>query len=118
MALSNKEKVGRGFELLASGLRPFVDRHMTRAAPEGQDWVRLLEARDAAKHGAAKAYLADDPRFLLRVLTEERRVFGKALSNAQWSYASELRDVGNKWAYDPSISSDDAARALVVCLRK
>ena len=112
MALSNKEKVGRGFELLATGLRPFVDRFMTAAAPKGQDWLALIEARDATRHGVAKTYMVDDPRLLLRVLTEERRVFGKALSSAQYSYASELREVGNKWAHDPSISSDDAGRAL------
>jgi alkylhydroperoxidase/carboxymuconolactone decarboxylase family protein YurZ len=112
MALSNKEKVGRGFELLAAGLRPFVDRYMRSAAPEGQDWVRLLEDRDAARHGVEKMYLQDDPRFLVRVLTEERRTFGKALSSAHISYASELREVGNRWAHDPSVSSDDTARAL------
>lgn len=61
--LSNKKKVGRGFGLLAAGLRPFVDRYMASAAPDGQDWVRLVEAGDATKHGVAKTYLADDPRF-------------------------------------------------------
>ena len=71
MALSNREKVGRGLELLAAGLRPFVDRHMAAVAPEGPDWVQVLAARDEAKHGAGKAYSSDDPRFLLRVLTEE-----------------------------------------------
>lgn len=112
MALSNKEKVGRGLELLAQGLKPFVDRHMRVAVPEGKDWVQVLEARDAAKQGAAKTHSADDPRFLLRVLTEEWRAFGGALSRVDQAHASELRDVGNTWAHEPSMSTDDTSRAL------
>jgi len=112
MALSNKEKVGRGLELLAHGLKPFVDRHMRTAVPEGKDWVQLLEARDAAKQGAARAFSTDDPRFLLKVLTEEWRSFGGALSRVDQAHASELRDVGNTWAHEASMSTDDTSRAL------
>ena len=112
MAISNKEKIGRGLDLLASGLAPFVDRHMTDAAPAGQDWIQLLAARDEAKHGGAKNYSAKDPRFLLKVITEEWRAFGTSLSRVESSYASELRDVGNKCAHDPSISTEDTSRAL------
>ncbi|SDF11628.1 Predicted ATPase, AAA+ superfamily [Cellulosimicrobium cellulans] len=116
MALSNKEKVGRGLTLLADGLRPFVDEHMTDAlpagTPPGTDWVSVLAARDAAKHGTAKTYSTDDPRFLLKVVTEEWRVFSGVLGRPEQALASELRAVGNRWAHDPSISSDDTYRAL------
>jgi len=112
MALSNRDKVGKGLEALGRGLRPFVDRHMVATAPDGKDWVELLEARDAAKHGSSKTYSAEDPRFLLKVLTEEWRAFGPDLSRVDQSYASELRDVANRWAHEPSLPTDDTTRAL------
>ena len=34
---------------------PFVDAAMSAAAPGGQDWVAVLEARDNAKHGTAQS---------------------------------------------------------------
>jgi len=112
MALTNKEKVGRALEALQRGLLPFVDEYMTAAAPAGTDWVSLLEARDEQKHGASKKYSRDDVRFLLRVLTEEWRSFGKALDRAQSALASELREVGNRWGHSATFSSDDVYRAL------
>ncbi len=112
MALSNRDKVDRGLAALADGLRPFVERHMSAAAPAGQDWVAMLEARDAAKHGSAKKLSTEDPRFLLRVLTEEWRAFGSDLSRVDSSYASELRDAANRLYHHESFSSDDTTRAL------
>jgi predicted AAA+ superfamily ATPase len=112
MATSNKERVGQGLELLATGLLPFVDAAMSAAAPGGQDWVAMLEARDNAKHGTAHKYSRTDPRFLLKVLTEEWRVFSKSLSRAEQSFASELRDTGNRWGHNDPFSTDDTYRAL------
>jgi predicted AAA+ superfamily ATPase len=113
MALNNKEKVGRGLDLLGRGLEPFVDMMMSMAHPQAPDWVKLLEARDAQKHGVNKEYDKSDVRFLLRVITEEWRVFKDRLSRVESSYASELREVGNKWAHDAKgFSADDTARAL------
>ena len=79
MALSNRDKVGRGLELLAEGLKPFVARYMSAKLPAGKDWVEVLSARDGAKHGTSKTYSTDDPRFLLKVLTEDWRAFDGAL---------------------------------------
>jgi Swt1-like HEPN/Protein of unknown function (DUF499) len=112
MAMSNRDRVGRGLELLTTGLAPYVDREMSRAAPEGTDWVKVLGARDAQKHGTAKAYSKNDPRFLLRVLTEEWRVFKDTLSRVDQSFASELRQAGNDWAHNESFSGDDTYRVL------
>ena len=111
MALSNKDKISRGLDALARGLRPFVDQHMAASAG-GRDWVELLEARDAQRHGAARDYSADDPRFLLKVLTEEWRAFGGELSRVTQSYASELREAGNRFAHGTAFSADDTSRAL------
>ncbi len=113
MATSNRDRVGRGFELLAEGLEPFVDRHIAAAAGSpGTDWVRWLEARDKARHGPAKSLDKHDPAVQLRVITEEWRVFKESLSRAEQSFASELRDTRNRWAHNATFSPDDTYRAL------
>ncbi len=113
MATSNRDRVGRGFELLAEGLEPFVDRHMSAAAAKaGVDWAQLIEARDQARHGTAKSFDRHDPAVQLRVITEEWRVFKESLSRAEQSFASELRDTRNSWAHNATFSPDDTYRAL------
>ena len=112
MATSNKERVGQGLEMLQAGLEPFVDAAMSAAAPGGQDWVGMLEARDNARHGTAHKYSRTDPRFLLKVLTEEWRVFSRSLSRAEQSFASELRETGNRWGHNDPFTADDTYRAL------
>jgi predicted AAA+ superfamily ATPase len=113
MALSNRDRVGRGFEVLAEGLEPFVDVRMTAAAKDlGGDWIAVMEARDEAKNGVKKTYAKNDPAVLLRVITDEWRVFKDVLSRAQQSLATELRDTRNKWAHNDAFSADDTYRAL------
>jgi hypothetical protein len=85
---------------------------MSAVTPAGRDWVEVLEARDAAKHGSARSYSRNDPQLLLKVLTEEWRVFKDRLSRSEQSFASELREVRNRWAHNDSFSPDDAYRAL------
>ena len=85
---------------------------MTAIAPAGRDWVGMLQARDAAKHGREKQYSKSDPQFLLQVITEEWRAFGDHLSRAEQSFASELRETRNQWAHGDAFSADDTYRAL------
>jgi predicted AAA+ superfamily ATPase len=117
MAMSNRDRVGRGLEILAAGLGPFVDERMSAAVTDGRDWVETWAERDAAKpgatgRGAARRFSKTDPRFLLQMLTEERRAFGNHLSRGEQSFASELRETGNKWAHGDAFSIDDTYRAL------
>src|SRR6266536_5118790 len=112
MAMSNRDRVGRGLEILAGGLGPFVEAQMAAAVSGGRDWVEVLEARDASRHGGERQYSRTDSRFLLRVLTEEWRAFKDHLSRPEQSFASELRDTGNKWAHGEAFSADDTYRAL------
>jgi predicted AAA+ superfamily ATPase len=112
MATSNRERIDQGLQFLAQGLRPFVDSVMSASTPNGRDWVELLTARENANRGTAFTYSADDPRFLLKVITEERRMFRDKLSHAAQSFASELRETGNKLAHGERFSADDAYRAL------
>jgi predicted AAA+ superfamily ATPase len=112
MATSNRDRVGKGIELLAAGLEPFVDEMMSAAMPAGQDWVAALEARDAAKFGTQRSQSKSDPQFQLRVLTEEWRVFKDRLSRSEQAMASELREARNKWAHNDSFNADDTYRIL------
>ena len=111
MAISNRDRVQKGFEVLAEGLEPFVDQKMSAAAPDG-DWIALLEARDEQKNGVWKKYDKHDPAVLLRCITDDWRVFARTLSRAQQSFATELRETRNKWAHNDKFSTDDTYRAL------
>ncbi len=111
--LSNKDRVGKGLDLLAQGLLPFVSSRMAAAADvTGGDWVRLVEARDEVKHDKSVKQSENDPALLLRVLTEDWRVFSDDLSRVEQSFASELRDVRNRHAHGQAFTADDTYRAL------
>ena len=112
MAMSNRDRIGRGVDLLAAGLGPFVDARMSAAAPKGRDWVEVLQARNAAKYGRDRRYSKSDAGFLLRVISEEWRAFQEQLSRAERSFASELWDTRNRWAHGDPFSADDTYRAL------
>ena len=112
MATSNRDRIGRAFELLSDGLGPFVEQHMSAAVPAGADWLAVLAARDEAKHGTARQLSRTDPQLLLRVLTEEWRVFKDHLSRVEQSFATELRDARNRWAHNDGFSADDTSRTL------
>lgn len=113
MAISNRDRVGKGFEILADGLSEFVDQKMSTAFDKtNESWIHAIESRDSIKNGVHKTFELSDPAFQLRMITDEWRIFGKFLSRAQQSLASELRDVRNKWAHNEKFSSDDTYRVL------
>ncbi len=113
MATSNRDRVSKGFDVLSAGLVEFVDRQMTSASEGlGIDWIQVIEKRDETKNGVKKVYEKEDPAVQLRVITEEWRIFGKVLSRAQQSLASELREVRNSWAHSKKFDNDDTYRIL------
>lgn len=112
MALTNNEKVLRGFDQLLEGIRPWVNMRMSAQAPAGKDWIELVAAEDAAKFGSPRTYSQDDVRFLLRMITEKWRTFEKDLSRPQSALASELRETANSAHHGHKFSSDDTYRAL------
>ena len=113
MAISNRDRVSKGFDVLSAGLIDFVDRQMTSASEGiGIDWVEVIEKRDETKNGVKKNYEKEDPAVQLKVITEEWRIFGKVLSRAQQSLASELREVRNSWAHSKKFDNDDTYRIL------
>ena len=112
MAVSNRERVGKGLDLLAAGLRPFVERELKSQL--GDNWQSALP--DTAGRGPrAKPQAAnlDDPQMLLGLLWDQwNAVFKNTLGHAERSIVSELRDVRNRWAHNEQFSSNDAIRAL------
>lgn len=120
MALSNRDRIGKMFEVAAPALDDFLQRVLGSELPAGQRWPLLVAAKDAKNGIEGKHYSATDPQVQFRILTENipHQVkpgwfpFDKHLSRGQLSFASELRDVRNDWAHNKSFSDDDAYRAL------
>lgn len=97
VAVTHLDRLRKGLDLLGAGLAPFVDKHMSAAAPA--DWADLLAARDEQRSGRRTAISKTDPAVLLRCLTEEWRAFGGTLSRLDQSFASELRDIRKRVAH-------------------
>ncbi|WP_406311880.1 Swt1 family HEPN domain-containing protein [Streptosporangium sp. NBC_01639] len=111
---SNKARVQQGFDLLAEALEPFIDEVMSAAAqPPGADWMKLLEAQDAAEFGTNHVYAKNDPQVQLHMITEEWRAgFKDRLSRADQSIASLLRDQRNRLAHNQAFSAEDTTHVL------
>lgn len=118
---SNRDRVGKMFEILAPPLGESIARAVEPELDDGIEWSQLVALKDKAKKGSTeKSYDRDDPQVQLRMLTENvpHQVkpgwypFDGQLSPTQRSFASELRDVHNAWAHMKSFSDDDAYRAL------
>jgi predicted AAA+ superfamily ATPase len=120
MALSNRDRIGQFFEVLAASLGDFIAGAVSDEIQPGQSWTSLVAARDLKKGIAGKEYSESDPQVQLRMLTENipHQVkpgwypFDGKLSRVHQSYASELRDVRDAWAHNKPFSDDDAYRAL------
>lgn len=110
MAESNHQRVGAGLQLLAQGLRPFVERELR--SKYGDSWL----ARGLG--GAAGATVGrdtnpDDPSILLKLLWDNwRNIFELKLSRGDRNYVSEARDIRNRWAHNDNFPTADAERAL------
>jgi predicted AAA+ superfamily ATPase len=110
VATSNRERVGRGLDILAAGLGPFVDAAMREAMPGDRDWVEALESRAGVRRGTR--YSKSDPWFLLKVIIDEWRVFRDRLSRAEQGFASELYETRNRFAHGTAFTAEDTHRAL------
>ena len=112
MATSNRERIDQGLQLLGQGLKPFVESVMAAGRARGATGWRCSTRGTTRGAGRTSATRVDDPRFLLSVITDEKRMFRDKLSRAEQSFASELRDTGNKLAHGAAFSADDTYRAL------
>ncbi|PPH37214.1 AAA family ATPase [Rathayibacter sp. AY1E3] len=112
MAMNNRDRVGKAFDLLSEGLLDDVDEVMTRAY-RTTDWPTQWAQEDAQRRGGPLRTLTKhDVQVQLRAITEQGYHFKETLSRAQQGFASELRETRNLWAHNEPFSSDDASRAL------
>lgn len=121
MALSNRDRIGQMFDVLAPALDEFISRVLRPHMSDGEDWTMLVAAKDTKNGLSGKQYSATDPQVQLRMLTEKNIPhqlkpgwfpFDAQLSQVHKSYASELRDARNAWAHGDSFTDDDAYRVL------
>jgi Swt1-like HEPN/Protein of unknown function (DUF499) len=116
MAYSNRDRVGRGLELLSEGLDPFIARAVADKIPQNKDWTVILSASDADKSIGERSYDRTNVEDQLRVLTETLQPGWFApdehLSRAEVSLVHEIREARNRWAHLESFSADDTYRAL------
>jgi predicted AAA+ superfamily ATPase len=108
--MSNKARVGEAFDLLATGLEPFVARNMARTVPKGKDWV---EAYVRSSKYPEREYSTTDPSFLLNVVIDNwRGVFERQLPRSTRNLLFTLRDKRNEWAHNRAIQPHDAQFVL------
>lgn len=120
MAISNRDRIGQMFDILAPVLDEFITGVLKPELAEGSSWVQLVELKDSKGRVAGRKYSALDPQLALRMLTEKipNQIkhgwypFDGHLSKAHEAYASELRDARNSWAHGDPFSDDDAYRTL------
>ncbi|MCB9390232.1 MAG: ATP-binding protein [Acidimicrobiia bacterium] len=107
MAVSNRDRVGRAFELLASGLEPYVDRRMRTKSPLKDRWWTEWASR--ARGDVSMA----DPAELLKIIAEcWDLAFRDELGRSDRNVVFTLRDTRNKWAHNSKFDLDGAYRAL------
>ena len=123
MALSNRDRIDRMFQVIAPALDDFISSVIGQADPAmGAKWTKLVQGKDV-KNGvpADKAYDPLDPQVQFRMLTEGNITggfkhgwypFNQALGRPGETFASELREVRNEWAHNGTFTDDDAYRAL------
>jgi predicted AAA+ superfamily ATPase len=110
MALSNRERIARGLELLRAGLAPFAEREFK--ARLGGYWADDLAAKLEIKK-AKNGGLQWDTQSLLRAAGDTwQQVFRHVLGPVERAYVGELREIRNRWAHEEPFSNDDTERAL------
>lgn len=96
-------------ELLALGLRPFIEQQMR--AKYADRWI--YEASDALHNRIDDEAALDDPQVQLKLIVGRWQfVFSRVLGRLERSLVGELIETRNSWAHNESFSFEDAYRAL------
>jgi len=119
MALSNRDRIGKMFEILAPPLDDYISSVIGAVEPSaGANWVELVAAKDGHP---GKVYDPLDPYMQLRMLTESAITthvkprwypFSDTLGRVGEAFATELKGARNTWAHNGSFTDDDAYRVL------
>ena len=112
MAISNRDKIGRGLENLRAGLAPFVEREL-KARLRG-DWRSAVErgSRYEMRRDAGGDIVWDTSALFSAMLGQWDDVFRYTLGPPQRSLVHEIRGVRNDWAHEQTFSTDQTYRAL------
>lgn len=109
MALSNRDRIDRGFILLAQGLYPFFEREMKDEY--GANWSGVASSNFHPSEQINPNW--QDPYKLLKAMWDHwNNVFKKTLGHNERSYVSELMGVRNDWAHHKPFTYNDTHRAL------
>lgn len=114
MAITFRERIDKGLELLTDGLASFVEQELESVYHD--IWIdkakgHFYKDKEGVKIVDGKPQW-DIHGILIVIWNEWHEVFGKTLGHAERSIVSELREVRNRWAHRETFSSDDAYRAL------
>jgi len=112
MAMTNRERVQKGFEWLRQGLVPYAEREFQKAF--GANWSVLVEERSRARIDREKdGSIRWDTAALLKTMIDTwNEVFAATLGRFERSLVSELLEFRHQWAHEKPFSSDDTLRAL------
>ena len=121
MTTSNIERIGKGLQILRSGLAPYIQRELKSFYKE-RWWISGIETilENAVGREALTGAGTPEERFekldiqaLLVVMWENwNNAFKTELGHNGRSYVSELREVRNRWAHQQPFDPEDTFRAL------
>lgn len=117
MAVSNRDRVGQMFDLLAPKLDAFLSLILDPQLEAGRTWVDIVTTVD---NNNARDVHRGDPSVQLKVVTQDYthryrrnwRPLAAHLNRTHQAYAAELLQVRHTWAHMRSFTDDDAYRAL------
>ncbi len=116
MADSARYLVGESLDDLAEGLRPFIENTFAEQLPNGPTWVQVMTEKDAVAGRPTTHHHTNDIGLMLRVITEKLGTLGypfeRRLSRQAVNWASELREVRNRYAHQVDFTPAEMYRAL------
>lgn len=114
MSITNRERVGRGLDILHQGLYPFVEREMRVIYQDS--WLAAAApfvSEDRTLRRTVAQILQQDIGDVLKVMWHKwYDVFKQTLGNAEKNLVGELMTIRNGWAHNQTFSTDDTYRAL------
>lgn len=103
-------------DALREGLAPVVAARFEEFAPGIADWTEILERKDRQAGRTVARHNPRDLSLILRAFTESfgsmGYPFAEILGRQAQNWASELRNVRNKWAHYEDFSIAETYRAL------
>lgn len=117
MAVSNRDRIGQMFNLMAPKLDAFLSQVLDHQLEAGRTWIDIVTAVDNAD---PREVHRGDPSIQLKLVTRDYthryrrnwRPLNAHLNRIHLAYAAELLQVRHQWAHMRAFTDDDAYRAL------